>query len=43
VARQLFDHPLTVQFCLGGMMKNMQADQASEENAMVHSGKMPWM
>jgi hypothetical protein len=43
MACQLLDHPLAVQFTFGGVMKNMQANEATEEIAMVHSGKMPWL
>jgi hypothetical protein len=41
VVCQLFDHPLAIQFSFGRMIKNMQANEAAEEVAMVHSGKMP--
>src|SRR5450755_2139365 len=41
VPGQLFDHPLAVQFCFGGMMQDMQANEAAEEIAMIHFGKMP--
>jgi hypothetical protein len=41
MARQLLDHPLAIQFPLDGVMKNMQANEAAEEVAMIHSGKMP--
>jgi hypothetical protein len=43
MTRQLFDHPLAIQFSFGGMMKNMQANEAAEEIAMVHPGKMSWL
>src|SRR5260370_23849643 len=43
VASELFDHPLAIQFSFDSMMKNMQANEAAEEIAMIHSGKMPWL
>jgi hypothetical protein len=43
VVCQLLDHPLAIQFPFGRMMKDMQANEAAEEIAMVHSGEMPWL